>query len=329
MTTDITSLQLSEAHELELEAEGSLEEYAGASAGFYVVSSEGSANTRRAYAGDWKRFEAWCSKRRRVPLPAGVPTVVAFVTHLATTGKKLATIQRHAAAITKQHHLHDLPSPTDHRKFKTVLDGIAITLGRVQHQAPAFSLAYFKQCIIGIDVSHAAGLRDRTLLLLGLAGAFRREELSQVDLEHLRFDAEGLVVQLPRSKTNQKGDAEEKAIFFSPDRRTCPIRTLQDWVAVLRQDGHTSGPLFLSFFHKRLSRRRLTPVSINTIVRKHLKEPYTAHSLRASFVTIAKLNGLDDSKVMNQTKHKTTAMIRKYTRLDNVRQHNAAQELGL
>ena len=68
---------------------------------------------------------------------------------------------------------------------------------------------------------------------------------------------------------------------------------------------------------------------MNELVQLRLGKQYTAHSLRASFVTIAKLNGADDAEVMNQTKHKTTAMIRRYTRLDNIRQHNAAQKLGL
>ena len=44
---------------------------------------------------------------------------------------------------------------------------------------------------------------------------------------------------------------------------------------------------------------------------------------------MSKLNGADDSKVMNQTKHKTSALIRRYIRLDNVRQHNSDKELGL
>jgi hypothetical protein len=68
---------------------------------------------------------------------------------------------------------------------------------------------------------------------------------------------------------------------------------------------------------------------LNEIVHLLLGSPYTAHSLRASFVTIAKPDGADDAEVMNQTKYKTTDMIRRYTRLDNVRQHNAAQKLGL
>jgi hypothetical protein len=33
---------------------------------------------------------------------------------------------------------------------------------------------------------------------------------------HLRFDKDSLIVELPKSKTNQKGEAEEKAISSSP-----------------------------------------------------------------------------------------------------------------
>ncbi|UOQ55683.1 hypothetical protein MUN80_13080 [Hymenobacter cellulosivorans] len=78
-----------------------------------------------------------------------------------------------------------------------------------------------------------------------------------------------------------------------------------------------------------MSKRRLNTDAINLIVQQYLGKQYTSHSLRASFVTIAKLKGIDDSKIMNQTKHKTTAMIRRYMRIDSVRQHNAAQEIGL
>jgi integrase len=92
----------------------------------------------------------------------------------------------------------------------------------------------------------------------------------------------------------------------------------------------TTGPLFVSLrINSRLTARRLAAKHLNLLVQRYLGGKYSAHSLRASFVTIAKLNGVDDSKIMNQTKHKTTDMILSYPRLDNVRQHNAAQKLGL
>ena len=73
---------------------------------------------------------------------------------------------------------------------------------------------------------------------------------------------------------------------------------------------------------------RLSDKQVARTTKTYLGQEYSAHSLRASFVTIAKLNGADDSQIMQQTKHKTSAMIRRYTRLDSIKQHNAAKKLG-
>ena len=294
----------------------------------YVESGlRGAANTIRAYGGDWKRFTAWCALHSLGSLPAPVEALAGFLTELADAGKKVATIQRHAAAIAKAHELAGLDSPTADKKVKVLLKGIAREKKTRIKQAAAFSLASFKQTIRSIDVTTPTGLRNRALLLLGFTGAFRRSELEALNIEDLAFDEEGLVASLDKSKTNQLGHAEEKAIFYSPELAVCPIRSLQAWLRVL---GRTEGPVFVSLRkNQQLTMRRMTTKYINLITQQYLGSNYTAHSLRASFVTVSKLNGADDSKVMNQTKHKTSAMIRRYTRLDNVRQHNSAKELGL
>lgn len=294
----------------------------------YIESGlRGAANTVRAYAGDWKRFTAWCALHEFASLPAPVEGLVGFLAELADAGKKFATIQRHAAAIAKAHELAGLDSPTADKKIKVLLKGIAREKKTRQKQAPAFSLAAFKRTVKSIDVSTPAGLRNRAMLLLGFTGAFRRSELEALNIDDLHFDEDGLVVTLGQSKTNQEGQAEEKAIFYSPDSALCPIRSLQAWLQVL---GRTEGPVFVSLRKNNLiTSRRMTTKYTNLIVQQYLGAQFTTHSLRASFVTVSKLNGADDSKVMNQTKHKTSAMIRRYTRLDNVRQHNSSKELGL
>ena len=294
----------------------------------YVESGlRGAANTVRAYAGDWKRFTAWCTLHELAPLPAPVEALVGFLAELADAGKKFATIQRHAAAIAKAHELAGLESPTADKKIKVLLKGIAREKKTRQKQAPAFSLDLFKRTVKSIDVSTPTGLRNRALLLLGFTGAFRRSELEALNIEDLAFDEEGLIVTLPQSKTNQEGQAEEKAIFYSPDLALCPIRSLQAWLRMLDR---TEGPVFVSMRkNNQVTTRRMTTKYTNLIVQQHLGPQFTAHSLRASFVTVSKLNGADDSKVMNQTKHKTSSMIRRYTRLDSIRQHNSAKELGL
>jgi site-specific recombinase XerD len=299
-----------------------------ASTGRYVESGlRGAANTIRAYAGDWQRFTAWCQLHQLESLPAPVEALAGFLTELADAGKKVATIQRHVAAIAKAHELAGLDSPAADKKIKVLLKGIAREKKTRIKQAAAFSLASFKRTIKSIDVSTPTGLRNRALLLLGFTGAFRRSELEALNIEYLAFDEEGLIVSLTKSKTNQLGQAEEKAIFYSPDPQLCPIRSLQAWLRLLHR---TEGCVFASLRkNQQITTRRMTTKYINLIAQQYLGPGYTAHSLRASFVTVSKLNGADDSKVMNQTKHKTSAMIRRYTRLDNVRQHNSAKELGL
>jgi site-specific recombinase XerD len=294
----------------------------------YVESGlRGAANTQRAYAGDWQRFTTWCQANQLESLPAPVEALAGFLTELADAGKKVATIQRHGAAIAKAHELAGLDSPSADKKIKVLLKGIAREKKTRIKQAAAFSLASFKCVIKSIDVSTPTGLRNRALLLLGFTGAFRRSELEALNIEDFTFDEEGLVVSLDKSKTNQLGQAEEKAIFYSPDPQLCPIRSLQAWLRVLDRE---AGCVFVSLRkNQQLTTRRMTTKYINLIAQQYLGSGYTAHSLRASFVTVSKLNGADDSKVMNQTKHKTSAMIRRYTRLDNVRQHNSAKELGL
>ncbi|MDO7877732.1 site-specific integrase [Hymenobacter sp. ASUV-10] len=289
----------------------------------------GAPNTQRAYAGDWRRFTAWCQLHQLAPLPASVDALAGFLTELAEAGKKVATVQRHAAAIAKAHELASAASPTADSKIKVLLKGIAREKKTRIQQAPAFSLASFKRTIRGIDDATLAGLRDRALLLLGFTGAFRRAELAALNIEDLRFDEEGLIINFDQSKTNQTGQADEKAVYYSPELATCPIRSLQAWLRASAPD-RTTGAVFVSLRKgQRLTERRLTPEHINLITRRYLGGDYTAHSLRASFVTVAKLNGADDSEIMNQTKHKTSGMIRRYTRLDNVRQHNAGKKLGL
>lgn len=304
-----------------------LAHHTGAAARYVEAGLSGAANTARAYAADLRRFGAWCVGQGFEALPASVDALVGFVTHLAEAGKKVATIERHYAAISKAHAVRGVASPTDDKQFKIFMDGVRRVHGVRQKQAPAFSLAQLKRLVRGLDTTNVAGLRDRAILLLGFTGAFRRSELTALNVQDLRFTEDCLIVSLGKSKTNQLGDYEEKAIFYSPEPAVCPIRSLKAWLEKLERP---EGPVFVMLRKgSRITANRLSDQSINILVQRYLGPSYSAHSLRASFVTVAKLNGADDSEIMNQTKHKTSEMIRRYTRLDNVQQHNAAQKLGL
>ncbi|WP_303312788.1 tyrosine-type recombinase/integrase [Hymenobacter sp. BT730] len=304
-----------------------------ASVGKYVEAGlHGAENTKRGYAADLRSFQDYCTHHQVLHLPAEVTTVAGYVSQMADRGLKLATIRRHVAAIAKLHQLAGKPSPTGHEALQVVLDGIARVVGKRQRQAPAFTVAELKQAIRTLDLTTPTGLRDRALLLLGFAGAFRRSELVALNVEDTELTRQALVIHLRQSKTNQYGLEEDKAVFYSPSADFCPVRAVQEWVECL---GRSQGPLFTRMSRGNQQRpaqpgkERLTDQSVNDLVQRHLGAMYSAHSLRASFVTIAVEAGQSNKAIKNQTKQKTDAMIERYARLDDVKRFNAAQFLGL
>ncbi|MFD2719963.1 tyrosine-type recombinase/integrase [Hymenobacter monticola] len=299
---------------------------------YFVEGLHGADNTRLAYSADLKSFEAYCEANALTPYPADAATLAAYIAHLADLPRKLATIRRHLAAIQKKHELHGHPSAVGSKPVETVLRGIGRVVGKKQKQAPAFTVEALKQAIRGLDLTTPVGLRDRAILLLGFAGAFRRSELVALNVEALEYKNGALVLHLDKSKTNQQGETEDKAVFYAPTPLFCPIRACEEWLAVL---GRTSGPLFVSMVRAkpgqpgRPGARRLTDGRLNSVVKAHLGDKYSAHSLRASFITVAVLNGQSNNFIKNQTKQKTDEMISRYTRLTDVIAYNAAQSLGL
>ena len=287
---------------------------------------EGAVNTQRAYKADLKDFNDWCETNGQIPFPVSPETLAAYVSHLADTCK-WATINRRLAAISKLHQLNNLETPTQNRIFRIVMEGIKRTKGIRQNQAPAFKLNILKQLLRDFDTESNADLRNKALLLLGFTGAFRRSELVALNIENLDFTEDGLIVSLQKSKTNQYGDYEEKAIFYSPEAILCPIRTLKSWIQRLDK---SSEALFVRVRKgDKITSDRLTDKTVNDLVKTYFGEEFSAHSLRASFITIAKINGADDSEIMRQSKHKTSAMIQRYTRIEDIKKHNAGMKLGL
>lgn len=298
----------------------------------------GSANTRRGYAADLRSYEKFCDERGLNPYPAEEDTLPRYVAHLANAEYKLATIHRHLAAIEKRHQLAGLPSSAGSPALKTRLKGVALVLGKEQKQAPAFTVEHLKSCIEQLDLTTASGLRDRALLLIGFAGAFRRAELVGLNMEHMKLRGKALEIRLGRTKTNQAGAAQEKVLFWAENPLFCPIRAYQAWVGLF--EGRKKGPVFVSIHRGQIAGdgkptdKRLSTNSVNTLVGKHLGEfepgvPYTAHSFRSSFITTAKLAGQSNDFIKNQTKHKSDAMLQRYTRLTNAREYNAGKALGL
>jgi integrase len=177
------------------------------------------------------------------------------------------------------------------------------------------------------------GLRDRALVLLGFAGAFRRSELVGLDIEDCSFGSDGLTVALRRSKTDQDGMGRKVGIPYGAVPDTCPVRVLQAWIA---QAGLGAGPLFRAITrHGGVRERRMAGLAVARIVKKLALRAgldpakYAGHSLRAGHATSAAIAGASERSIMNQTGHRSVQMVRRYIRDGSLFRENSAGKLGL
>lgn len=178
----------------------------------------------------------------------------------------------------------------------------------------------------------AQGIRDRALLLIGFAGAFRRSELIGLNIEDLKLVREGYVVILKKSKTDQEGEERQIAIPYGSNPETCPVRSLNDWLVC---SGIQIGPLFRPINkHGHILFTRLTTRSVARIIKRnhYLKdkaEKYSGHSLRAGFVTTAAIRGVPEHAIMRKTGHKRLDTMKKYIRLVDLWKEDPTIRLGL
>ena len=177
------------------------------------------------------------------------------------------------------------------------------------------------------------GQRDRALLLVGFAGAFRRSELVGIDVEHIEFVVEGMVILLSKSKTDQEGAGRKVGIPFGHNAATCPVGALTTW---LEAAGIDSGPVFRPVGRGgNVGAGRLANRSVALLVKHYVetigRDPraFAGHSLRAGHATAAALAGVEERDIMRQTGHRSTAMLRRYIRDGSLFRSNSAAGLGL
>jgi len=193
-----------------------------------------------------------------------------------------------------------------------------------------------KKIINVIDEENSSEIkiaRDRTIILLGFGGGFRRNELVSLDLEDLDFVNEGLKITIKRSKTDQYGEGTLKALPYFDNDRYCPVKSIIKWIKISEIK---SGPLFRKFYKGiKLSNNRLSDQSVALLIKEYLNKAgidntnYSGHSLRSGFATSAAEAGAEERSIMNMTGHKSTEMVRRYIKEANLFKNNALNKIKL
>jgi site-specific recombinase XerD len=271
----------------------SVEEYAEASL---------AASTLRAYRSDWASFEGWCARRGVQALPAEPATVALYLADMATV-LGVSTLQRRLTTISQAHQHADLESPTKAKAVRKTMEGIRRTradAGVVPVKKAPLRTGDIRKLVATVATSSLIGVRDRALLVVGFAGAFRRSELVTLDVDDVDFTADGLVVRIRKSKTDQEGAGASIGLPYGSDPQTCPVRTLRAW---LDAAGIGIGPIFVRMDEgvpgDRMSGRAAAERVKMACRRAGLDASrYGGHSLRAGLITSAIEKGATEHRTM-------------------------------
>ena len=294
------------------------------------LKSSKANNTVRAYKSDFNDFGLFCAQNGFKPLPSEPKVVSLYLTHLSTKDAKMSTLKRRLVSIGVIHKLKGHYLDTKHPSIIENIMGIKRRKGSVQKGKKPILISSLKQIINAIDQQNKEEIkkfRDRSIILIGFSGGFRRNEIVSLDYDDLDFVQEGLKINIKRSKTDQFGEGFAKALPYFDRSQYCPVVSLKKWIEISKI---TSGPVFRRFVKgSKLSENRLTDQTVALLIKEYLNlagidsKNYSGHSLRSGFATSAAESGVEERSIMAMTGHKSTEMVRRYIKDANLFKNNA------
>lgn len=291
--------------------------------------------TQHEYAKLWKQFGEWCAAHRLSTLPCSAATLVRYITDRAASGVRPSSLQVAIASIRRRHLDEGLVAPHDHPVFQRVWRGIRRAHGVQQRRVAPAVVDELRAMVETLPRDTTRGLRDRAILVCGLAGAFRRSELVALDLSDVVFQPSGLHIVVRSSKTDQEGAGALVGLPAGLAAETCPVRTLKAWLEA--SERRYGDALFCSVDRYGYVRgRRLHGHNVASLVKRAAKaaglDPklYSGHSLRSGLATSAARSGKDDRAIMEQGRWTSRAMVDRYVREARLlSDENAAAGIGL
>lgn len=280
----------------------------------YSAAAQSNATTR-AYDVDIRHFKQYGGT-----IPASAAMVAEYLASFAGI-LAVATLQHRLIAIHRAHADKGLESPMKDHLVKRTMQGIRRTLGTKQRRVTALVKDDLLEIMVHIDQqAPMKAARDKALMLIGFAGAFRRSELVALRYEDMTLYDSGLELLLRRSKTDQEGAGRSVFIPYARGSR-CPVKVLKSWLELA---GIVTGPLFrpISRHDQIVGSKALTPQSVARIVKSSVRlmmgedaaKLVAGHSLRAGYCTEAAIVGLQPYQIREQTGHRSDVTLARYIR---------------
>jgi site-specific recombinase XerD len=291
-------------------------------------------NTIRAYKSDFNDFGLFCAQNGFKSFPSEPKIVSLYLTYLSTKSVKMSTLKRRLVSIGVIHKLKGHYLDKKHPSIIENIMGIKRRKGSIQKGKKPILINNLKQIINVIDQEkneEIKKLRDRSIILIGFSGGFRRNEIVSLNYEDLDFVQEGLKISIKRSKTDQFGEGSVKGLPYFDNSQYCPVVSMRKWIEISKIN---TGPLFRRFTKgSKLSNNRLSDQTVALLIKDYLKiagiesRNYSGHSLRSGFATSAAESGAEERSIMAMTGHKSTEMVRRYIKEANLFKNNALNKI--
>jgi len=294
------------------------------------------SNTVRAYKSDFNDFGLFCAQNGFKSLPSEPKIVSLYLTQLSTKNVKMSTIKRRLVSIGVIHKLKGHYLDTKHPLIVENLMKKKKKKKNIKNGKKPLLINNLKKIINVIDQQKKEKIkiyRDRTIILIGFSGGFRRNEIVSLDFEDLDFVEEGLKINIKRSKTDQFGTGSTKGLPYFENSQYCPVVSIQKWIEISKIN---SGAIFRRFTKgSNLSEKRLTDQTVALLIKEYLglagidNKNYSGHSLRSGFATSAAEAGVEERTIMAMTGHKSSEMVRRYIKEANIFKNNALNKIKI
>ena len=281
------------------------------------------SNTIRAYKSDIADFMGFCNRHNLKFLPADPNIVSLYLTYLSKTSK-FSTLKRRLASISMYHKTKGHYLDTKHPIISENLLGIKRLKGSIQIGKKPLLINDLKLIIQAINkdkISEFEKLKNKSLILVGFSGGFRRSELVALLIEDLEFVEEGVKILIRRSKTDQTGEGFVKGIPYFTNPEYCPVINLKNYINKLNIN---NGKVF-----------NICDKSVALKLKKYAMKAgldfnkYAGHSLRSGFATSTAEMGAEERSIMAMTGHKSTQMVRRYIKEANLFKNNALNKIKI
>ena len=295
--------------------------------------------TTKKYLGAFRRWKIWATEHNLQVFPVEGVHIALYLQHLAETKCSKSAVEEAVNGLAWAHSMAGIPSPTVSPIVQTTLEGLKRSLAKPVNKKSLFTVEMLKAIVQDARKNDTlASIWLASVCLLSFVGFLRFDELANIHPCDLMIGPDHLIIQIPRSKTDQLRQGSEVAIART-FTETCPVAMLECYIRKGGIQMDSNKNLFRAIVNGKIQKLReaggLTYSRMRELLKEKLEElgltsaDYNLHSLRAGGATAAAGAGVPDRMFKRHGRWKSENAKDGYVEDTLEKRLSVSQSLGL